>query len=128
MQIQVPELDHDRMMKERFGHEVGARGRLERRIVAGLCAHLEAAGFAPHSVYDGEEETRVSNAKEAMELVFNLDEASLRFAKPGHREHGVLLVLGNGEDLVSDWNYSKGDCDGFDAAMEAFLDSIETLF
>lgn len=35
-------------------------------------------------------------------------------------EHGVLLVLGNGEDVISDWNYSEGDADGFNAAMDAY--------
>jgi hypothetical protein len=32
----------------------------------------------------------------------------------------VLLVLGNDMDIVSDWNYSEGDADGFNAAMEKF--------
>lgn len=34
--------------------------------------------------------------------------------------HGVFLVLGEGEDIVSDWNFTEGDPDGFNAAMEAF--------
>lgn len=35
-------------------------------------------------------------------------------------EHGVLLVLGNGEDIISDWNFTEGDPDGFDRAISAF--------
>jgi len=60
-----------------------------------------------------------------MELIFNLDEASLRFTKDGTKEHGVLLVLGNdGLDVISDWNYSDGDHDGFHKAMESFNPEI----
>ena len=64
-----------------------------------------------------------------------LDEASLRFRRVygegtgrtmDPRVHGVFLVLGNGEDIVSDWNYSTGDPDGFNTAMEAF-DPTELL-
>jgi len=96
---------------------------LERRIVAGLIAHVERAGFKLHSVFDGEKTTRTRDAKSAMELIFNLDEASLRFFKSERFAagwHGVLLVLGNGEDIVSDWNYFADDRDGFNAAMDAF--------
>jgi hypothetical protein len=70
----------------------------------------------------------VSDKKEAMELVFNLDEASVRFWVPALRLskerakwHGVLIVLGNSpEEIVSDWNYFADDRDGFNAAMDAF--------
>lgn len=115
----VPALDHDAMMERRFGQTVSPNGRLERRIVANLIAHLKRAGFRPYEVYDGEEQTKVKDAKSAMEVIFNLDEASLRMRK-GKHEHGILLVLGNGIDIVSDWNYTDGDPDGFSAAMQAF--------
>lgn len=121
--VEVPELDHDKMMLERFGTVVSPNGRLERRIVANLCAHLHEAGFELVAVYDGEERTRVRTAKEAMELIFDLDEVSLRVKKSGRGrlpEHGILLVLGIGCDIVSDWNYSVGDADGFSAAMDQF--------
>jgi hypothetical protein len=121
--LSVPDLDHDYMMAERFGHTVSVNGRFERRAVWALCHHMEERGWSVHTVYDGEEETHVATPKDAMELIFNLDEASLRFYRTGHdatKWHGVLLILGNGEDIISDWNYSKGDPDGFNAAMEAF--------
>lgn len=118
--LQPPALDHDAMMLKRFDSKVSPDGRLERRIVWNLIAHLEREGFQIHSVYDGGETTRVYTGKDAMELIFNLDVASLRFFKGGHREHGVLLVLGNGIDIVSDWNYFHDDRDGFNAAMDAF--------
>lgn len=146
----VPALDIDK----RLGHP-HARGRCERRIVAALIQHLDARGFVVSSVFDGEEVHVVDDAKAtaalgtligrtqaAMEWVFNLDEASLRFrhrsidreadekTRDGPRgwtdaEHGVLVVLGNGEDCIADWNYTEGDPDGFDKAMDAFIDEPE---
>lgn len=119
--FKTPALEHDAMMLKRFGQSVSPQGKLERRIVANLIAHIEKAGFKVHSVYDGDEEIRVKDMKSAMELIFNLDEVSLRFYKTKPSEwHGVLLVLGNGVDIVSDWNFFDGDRDGFDAAMQAF--------
>lgn len=121
--MRVPTLDIDREMLNKYGRKVSPNGRLERRIVAALCAHLVTKGFELHSVWDGEVETKVHTTKGAMELIFNLDTASLRFHPyPGDitKWHGVLLVLGNGEDIVSDWNYTTGDPDGFNAAMESF--------
>jgi hypothetical protein len=117
--LSVPVLAHDVMMQKEFGTVVSTNGKLERRIVWALCQNLKARGWSVHTVWDGEELTRVSTPKEAMELIFNLDEASLRFTKDGKKLHGVLLILGNGEDIISDWNYSVADADGFDADMVA---------
>ncbi len=123
--VQAPVLDHDAMMLKRFNSVVNGRGRRERRIVANLCEHVLANGFRHYIVYDGEEEVEVSTTKEAMELIFNLDEVSLRFVakdseNPEDDWHGVLLILGNDMDIIADWNYSKGDADGFNATMDAF--------
>lgn len=124
--VTVPALDHDAAMLLNFGTKVSVSGKLERRIVANLVAHLARRGFLPHSVHDGELTTRVYSAKEAMELIFDLDQVSLRFQRGTDRHrssgkiHGVLLVVGNGVDILSDWNYTEGDADGFDAAMNAF--------
>ncbi len=117
--VQAPALDHDKMMKAKCGQEISATGRRERRIVANLIAHMERAGWKVQGVHDGDQFDKADTAKGAMELIFNLDIARLYFEK-GAEEHGVLLVLGNDMDIISDWNYSKGDADGFNAAMEAF--------
>src|SRR4051812_46038888 len=105
--VDVPELEHDKSMAERYQVKVHARGRGERRVFAALVQHLEANGFVLHSVFDGDEETIVATKQEAMELVFNLDEASVRFMPavgadglPAPRNddspwHGILIVLGN---------------------------------
>lgn len=133
--VEVPELDHDAMMSRKFGTKVGPRGRLERRIVAALVQHLDKAGFRPSHVWDGDTCTEVHDTKSVMELVFNLDEVSVRFIAKGkpvpkpdeedrnqfaEDERGVLLMLGEGCDIVADWNYDVGDRDGFNKAMKSF--------
>ena len=124
--LQAPKLtiDGDRTLH--------SQGVIERRVVWNLIAKLKAAGFTSVAVYDGEEYTKTPDAQAAMELIFNLDEASLRFiqstdaeayaADPDSvNEHGILLVLGTGEDIISDWNYSADDADGFNAAMDKIV-------
>jgi hypothetical protein len=116
-----PALDHDAMMRKRFDTEVRPQGRLERRIVANLIAHLEANGFEVTSVFDGDHYQRATDIKSAMELIFNLDEAKLIARKPKFEsEHWIYLVLGNGVDIVSDWSFTIGDPDQFKAVMDAF--------
>ncbi len=98
------------------------QGVLERRIVWNLMKYLGASGFHPFEVSDGETVTRTDGETAAtMELVFNLDEAWV-FFRDGVREvfHAVKLVMGNGVDIVSDYNYTPGDPDNFAALMDSF--------
>lgn len=124
----TPALDHDARMKERFGHELDDRMQNERDIVWALCHHLAAAGFGLTGIYDGEELIRLTDPKEAMEHVFNLDECSLRFKFKGMLGErfptmSVVLILGNGNDgldIISDHSYPTEDPTGWNAAMDAF--------
>lgn len=97
---------------------------LERRIVRGLIRAMRKAGWEVFRVNDGESLKYVTTEEQAMARIFAVDEASLRFVPVGQRkqgnEHGVLLVLGNGEDVISDWNYFDGDRDGFNKAVSAY--------
>lgn len=113
--VRVPELDID------AGRAVQPTGRIERRIVANLIAHLKKHGFAPVAVYDGHDETSATTTNAVMELVFNGPRrAWVYFKRKGYTAHGVRLVLGNGDCIVSDWRYATLDHDGFNAAMDAF--------
>lgn len=141
----VPALKTDWRAEPR--EPMSANARMERRIVANLIAHLERAGWAPYVNDDGGERVRTPDMQSAMESVFSVDESRLHFApvllvadveralsggRPGRARlkacrkladeacHAVLIVLGNGEDCISDWSYKSGDADGFNAAMEAF--------
>lgn len=114
-----PKLEIDKILyKERDGIPY-PEGKLERRIVSNLIAHLESRGFKVFETWDREEANKVSTAKEAMEFVFNLDEVFLHFKSKAGKMRYVYLVLGNGIDIVSDWGIPK-EIDGFDAAMNEF--------
>lgn len=114
--VQVPELNGD-AKRPPAANEI-----LERRIVANLIYHLNGAGFLVDSVDDGGDEgfERCDGMKSAMEMIFGVCEAWLRVSKDGKKMRTIYLVLGNGVDIISDWNYSEGDADGFNAAMDAF--------
>lgn len=121
LRLVAPALDHDAMMKARFGHSVSVNGRLERDIVFSLLTYLESKGFRTIATFDGEvRESTHGSVKKAMEFIFNLDDVSVRVKKVGYSEHGIRLVLGNGVDVIADWNYFDLDDDGFNAAMEGF--------
>lgn len=124
--LQPPILDHDVLMKERFGTEAGRRGRIERRVVWNLLHHLHAAGFELRTVFDSDDTVKLEGAFEAralaaMNQIFNLDECYLHVGKPGYPSHYIFLVMGNdGWDVIADNSYFEDDRDGFRAAMDAF--------
>lgn len=107
------------------GNTLHVSGKIERRIVWNLLSRLWEAGFQGVSVDDGgDRRIKCSDNMEAMEAIFSVDEAML-FVKSkerrGSRMHWIKLVGGNGEDIISDWGYSEGDPDGFNAFMETFV-------
>jgi hypothetical protein len=117
-----PVLDHDKMMYERFGCDshLRVKGRLERRIVWNLFAHLAQHGWLPWSVFDGEERTRTYTPKAAMELMFNLDEVHVTMRDLRGNEHWIFFTLGEGVDIICDYSFAPGGKDNFEAAMDAF--------
>jgi len=103
--------------------------RIERRIVWNLLAHLRANGYLPRNVWDGEERIKIEpsspqvEAKDAMEVIFSVDESVLRVARPGGKRYSIALVCGNGIDIISDWSFTEdeeGNPDAFDKVMDAF--------
>lgn len=118
--FEVPALKIDALLNG--GNKLRAEQKLERRIAWNLLAWLQHKGFKPVMVDDGEEDTVVTTALEVMELLFNLDEARLVVQGAGEdgKRHIILLVLGNGIDLICDYGFAEGDPDGFAEAMTAF--------
>jgi hypothetical protein len=114
---QPPQLDIDRKLYA--NRKMGSNAKLERRIVWRLCAHLAAGGWQPEMVL-WDEHTPVTDAKSAMEMIFNLDDCWVRFHGPRDMQHSVRLVLGNGGDIISDWTYADNDATGFNALMDSF--------
>lgn len=101
--------------------KLSPRSRQERRVVWSLFLHLEQRGWKPVEVEDGYEETKVASSLEAMELVFNLDDARVRFANEAGANHVVCLVRGNEPfEVVADYTFSRKNTDDFHDVMEAF--------
>lgn len=96
----------------------------ERLIVSKLIDIAAEHGWKVHSVFDSEEYVRTRTKAEALDAIFAVDEATLRFTHPdcGSKLRGVLLVLGNDMDVVSDWSYPDEDNDlgRFVPMMEAW--------
>ena len=110
------------------------RIKLEKRIVRLLITQLREHGFVLYRIYDGEEFHHPHSFHEINFVIFNLDEANLRFItlssdslsqkEKRQREHGVYLTLGEGIDIINDWSFTKGDSDGFSKAMDTVTDAI----
>lgn len=106
--------------------------KVERAIIKALISFLDGYGFKPTFVFDGEENVKCSTVDAAIEAITAVDESWLHFkANKGvlgsgaRKDHGVYLILGNGEDVISDWRYSEGDADGFNKAMDTFTAMID---
>jgi hypothetical protein len=99
--------------------------KIERAIITALIPFMQGAGFKLVCVFDGEELVKVKTAEEAIDAAFAVDESRIMFKANDGETHGVLLILGNGEDVISDWSYSEGDPDGFDKHMDSFTAMIE---
>lgn len=99
---------------------------LEEKIVRKLIRDMKQEGWTPGWVYTDEQE-KVSTETQTLDAVCSVDESTITFVKgPASKQnrHGVLLVKGNGVDVICDWDFSEGDEDGFSAAMDRVTDAI----
>jgi hypothetical protein len=121
-----PALDIDKVLWK--NEPMHIRAKNERKVVYALLTELQQAGFKLVDIDDGEELTQIllnkgDFTKQAMEVMFNLDDCTLYVFKEGFGQHYIRFVFGNADDgseVVADWNYTVGDPDGFNAFMEAF--------
>lgn len=72
----------------------------EHQAVAVLCETLALFGWRAESVYDGEEMVNTPTTSDVLDVVFDLDEASVVFSNGAHRRATVVFVLGNSPDEV----------------------------
>jgi hypothetical protein len=121
----------------------GTRIAVERFIVRELIRHLARHGWSPYINDDGGEHVYCPTEERAMASVFAVDESRLHFAptslvndcraaegskramrdarmRADRKCHAVLLICGNGEDIISDWSFSDDPADTFKAAMDAY--------
>ncbi len=111
--------------------ETKERIELEYSIVRRLIRSLKEAGWNLLEVDDGgEEPVKVNTEDEAIEAVFAVHEAYLFFTKPREgnstrmMEHWVRFIPGNGEDIISDFNYSEKPGDDFLDVINHFESNI----
>lgn len=114
--MNVPELEIDK----RLG-PIDYHGKMERRVIANLLNHVIKSGFSIIGVNDGDELTTAQTVKDAMEVIFNLDESWVWIAS-GEHHHYIFLTLGNHDpiDIICDWSYTHNDPDSFNQTMESF--------
>lgn len=71
------------------------RGGIQQTIRA-----LKADGYELDSVWDGEESTPVKTETEALDIIMNLDQATMYVNKDGADAGYVFFVMGNDPDEV----------------------------
>lgn len=97
---------------------------LEVKVVTKLFEMLEEEGWEPTQVDDGgDEDEPAPTWSKALEVIDSVDWSSLRVEKGWHGSW-VVLILGNGRDVVSDYSCDRKD---FEALMERHADWVETL-
>jgi hypothetical protein len=102
---------------------------LERAIARALIRECLAAGFVCDQVDDGDDLVKVRSENEAIDAAFAVDESRLRFRAADDtgknaKRYNVLLIGGNGEDIISDWHCSNAS---FDAAVGRVAYNVEDL-
>jgi hypothetical protein len=113
---------------------------VERRIITALIKSAVKAGFVPVRFWDEGDyqdvDCRASTTgaalkrciTSALSCVDSVDMGTLHFAPQANLEdwgtHGVLLILGNGQDVISDWHCQDV---AFDAAVSTVADHSESF-
>ena len=97
---------------------------IEVKIVTKLFEMLEEEWvWVPKKVDDGGDYVPVTTWSEALEAIDSVEGSAL-FVTDGIQTGRVVLIHGNGMDLVSDYSCSGP---GFETLMERHADWVETL-
>jgi len=97
----------------------------ERDLLTKFIEHMAKEGWQPFEVRTDDSSRKVNTTDELLDEVFSLTgESWIRFDRNGIKA-GVMVVPGNGRDLIADWSAGRPVVD---ASVEPFLDTIETLY
>jgi hypothetical protein len=99
----------------------------ERQIVRKCIRLLVAGGWFPTFVFDGEEYVKVTGETAAMSAVTAVDESTITFSKMGRRNHGVKIILGNGNDVISDYNCGDEEFNSLMDAVNEYTNSLAEI-
>ena len=88
---------------------------VERKLIINVVRECAKRGWKPIAVFDGGQQVPAKTEAKVLEVCGSVDDSTISFTN-GKRNMGVLVILGNGIDCISDHN--TGDAD-FEAAMEA---------
>jgi hypothetical protein len=101
--------------------------RLERKALWSILGDMADKGWKAFRTNDGDRNEAHTDDKSVMEVCFNLDECWVAFRNEAGDKHTIFLVFGNSpNEIVCDWGFTVGDPDGFDAAITAATDAIQT--
>lgn len=112
--VVVPTLDIDK------GRKLSPSMVLQRRISANLLDYLNERGWMVEQVSCDGDDWPAHTAKDAMELIHDLDYSDLTFMDADQNSHGLRLIPSNEFEMITDWTFTKGDADGFNAVVEGF--------
>lgn len=96
--------------------------KIEQTIVNAIVDSALSRGYSI-SVYDGEEYAlrRSTDKRAILDAVCSTDHDTLRFYNGDRKVGWVLLIWGNGCDLISDWS----DTDAMGELLNPIIDSID---
>lgn len=117
------------MTTEIHSPEYGSK--IEHEIVRVLLKHAKAAGYVPVKVWDGGEYVEATTEREVLDAVFAVCTSTVHFAPEANQSTwgnlGVFLVVGNEQDLISDWHDHRHEYSAFSEAVRRTCEDSQEL-
>lgn len=77
-------------------------------VINKMFAKLGEHGWHPLHVFDGEENEKVGSVEEALYVIDSVEYSEVVFCR-GASHHTVVLLPGNGRDVICDYSFSSSD-------------------
>jgi hypothetical protein len=107
---------------------------VEETIIDTLCSRLATAGWTPVCTDTGDWDAPGSQyvstptVADVTREFLSVGQCTVTFQNAAGERQGVLLVGGNGADVIADHDFKEGDANGFSAAMDAIYDHITETY
>ena len=98
----------------------------ERKVITVLIRVAKAHGYKLTRVWDGEENQYPRCEKDALDVVFSVDECTMRFKHPEQpKSHGAVVILGNSAwECIADSSVGEG-WDEVMSVMDEYTDKMQ---